>query len=271
MNPALKSALIELKNNGVTLDPIEDIDHILTLHALGKKLVDPPAVHGETLRPVLRIGNLTLRRISIGARRWLVDQVAEWFPTDNDRLDLAYAYAMAHAHEPETLWRWLDDRSGFVKALKKWERTITVSMDELRKAIKSFQEESKPEPEAKPGIGDYRNALRILDALVPMPEAYREAVGLKITALQEETDEADRSYGPMIEMLVRDYGQTAEYWLWRVSYQDLCVILSARIARLNAEAREIKGAQNDRSVRDHYAFVTYKSKLMALKKGQLQQ
>lgn len=269
MNRALKSALIELRSEGVNLDPIADLEHILTLHNLALQISTPRTAPGEAaaLRPVLCVGNITLRHLSLGARRFLVDVVGPWFPRDMQMQDLAYAYCMAVGHEPEILWAVQSDRRAFEKCVRKWEKTVGVSYDTLRLAIQSFIDEEKAGQVTHTSPNDYRAAIDLLDRWKPMAESYKMECNASLIAMQAERNTEASLYGKTIEVLVQEYGRTPEDWIWRTPETEVEILLSARNERLEAEARAVKGAQDDRFMRAHHAFVEYKDMILKLKKG----
>jgi hypothetical protein len=268
MNRTLKSALVELRSDGVNLDPVADLDFILTLNTLSLQISTPGTAPGEAaaLRPVLRVGNVILRRLSIGARRFLVDVVAVWFPSDTRMQDMAYAYCMAVGNEPASLWAVQGDRRAFEKQLKAWEKTIGVSYDDLKTSIREYLA-SDIEKTAKPGMSDYRTALGILDGWKPLPENYMNVAKAELAAMEAEVDSTGISYGPMLEMMVREYGETPEHWLWKVSSAEIGMLLSAKTERLDAEARAVSGARDDRFQNAHHAFVQYVELVRRIKKG----
>lgn len=269
MNPLVKSALLELQNDGIILDPIVDFDHLLAL----AKLADSVTTHmpiGEAclLRPTLQIGNVTLRHLSLGAQRFMIDVVAgKWWPHDTSRQNIAYAYCMAHADRPELLWQHQANKMSFIWAVLKWECSINVSWTELQAAIEQFQREGQQDqtPDTPPAAGDYRAAMATLARLRAIPETYRADCEAAIAALEIDENNAPGAYGPMIELLCREYGHDPEYWMWRISARDRSVIIAAFSERKDAEARAARGHGDDRLTRAHHAFSTYVEKLRKAK------
>ena len=269
MNRALKSALVELKAEGITLDPIADLDHILTLNTLALQISAPDDLPGEAalLQPVMQIGGLTLRHLSMGAKRFLIDVVADWFPKDMKLQDLAYAFCMAHADRPEVLWQLQNDRRAFKKTLLTWEKTITVSYTVLKAAISTFLEAEHADHSEIHGSGDYLSALTLLHRWRPMPEPYRTECEAAAAALRIEAEGKRPSFGWVIEMLAREYGKTAEDWFWRTPETEIETILYNRRERMDAESRALRGAKDDRFHRAHYAFTEYVQLIRRIKKG----
>jgi hypothetical protein len=269
MNRALKSALYELKNEGVTLDPIEDLEHIVTLHTLALAISAPRALPGEAalLRPALCIGNVTLYRLSLGARRFLADVVDAWFPRDSHMQDLSYAYAMAIGHEPEKLWAVQSDRRAFRDAVRAWEKTVGVPFDQLAGAVRAFLDEERSEPGPTPGPAQYRAALATLDRWRPLPEPYLTECQAALVALRVEQEAEPVRYGPNIARLSRECGRSPEDLLWRTSEAELELLLSHLRENQDAEERAVTGAHDERFLRAHKAFCDYKSMVLRIKKG----
>lgn len=267
MNRALKSALIQLRGDGVELDPVADLEHILILDKLSRKMMDPPAGNDSALiRPVLRVGNLSLRHLSLGAQRFLSDVVAEWFPDDSRVQDMAYIFCMCH--EPEELWQLQRDRNGFLAAIRAWEKTISASTRELVEMVKKFLAEAADATELDSKLmltsGDYRRALGVLGQLRPIPEAYRMECEAALIGMDVENH---GSYGPLIELLCKEYGHDGDHWLWRVSSREINLLMTQRNELKEAEARALKGAQDDRMLRAHHAFTEYMELVRRIKKA----
>jgi hypothetical protein len=271
MNKLLKSALIELRRDGINLDPVADLEHILALSKLADRVTDRTPAIGEAslLRPAMTIGNVTLRHLSQGAQIFLVEVVAgQWWPDDTRNQNRAYAFCMAHTDQPEKLWQLQASRMAFNMAMYEWEKTITIPAEDLQAAIKAFQQEGREEsPDATPTAGDYRVALAKLDALRTVPEAYRAECENKIAAMEVEEDNDPRAYGPIIEMLVREYGHDPDYWMWRISARDRSIIIANRNENIEAQNRIAKGhSPDDRVTRAHHAFSVYIENLRKARK-----
>ena len=268
MNRALKSALIELRSDGVNLDPVTDLEHILTLDRLSRKITEPANTNDTILlRPVLRVGNVNLWPLSLGAQRFLSDVVAVWIPEDVREQDLAYMYCMCH--EPEDLWILQNDRATFLAKVKEWTKGINVPMSTLSAAVQEYlsatSDGEKSPSKALATPGDYRRAMGTLSHLVALPSQYRDECEAALIGMETEVESG--SYGPLIEALCRDYGHDADHWLWRVSSKEIGLLMSARNEKLEAEARAIKGAQDDRMQRAHHAFTQYVELVRRIKKG----
>lgn len=269
MNRLLKSALIELRGDGVNLDPVADLEHLLTLDKLASDVMDtPPAIADAVLfRREKRVGNVTLRRLSIGAQYFINEVVLGWFPGDLEWQDLSYAYVMVHCGHPEKLWALQDNRKAFEREVKAWARTLDVTRPELIKAIREFLKDERDEVRRPPRASEYREAVALVDKLRKMPEPYRTECMAAVAAMQVEQDHAPDDCGQLIEILCREYKTSPEAWVWLTSRAD-CELLAHWLSEhKNAEMREINGAQDDRMQRAHYAFRQYVDMVRKLKKG----
>lgn len=270
MNLTLKSALIELRSDGVNLDPIADLEHILTLDKLSRRISEPFRAGSDAplLEPELSIGNIVIRRLSLGAQCFLADVVSIWIPDDAELQDLAYIYCMTHA--PEDLWPLQHSRAGFLQAVKDWMKTVGVTRAKLCMTVKRFIADvpggDQPETVRTLTSGACRGAMNLLTQLRPLPEDYRLEYHAALIALECEESESGHGYGPLVEMLIREYGHDADHWLWRVSADEIGIMIAARNEKMEAEARSIKGAQDDRMLRAHHAFVEYVELVRRLKK-----
>lgn len=269
MNLALKSALYELKNEGVILDPIDDLEHIVTLHTLALAISAPRCNPGEAaaFRPALRVGNVTLYRLSLGARRFLIDVVDGWFPGDTHLQDLSYAYAMAIGREPEKLWSLQSDRRAFLHAVRAWEKTVGVSFEQLAVAIRGFLEDVRVESRPKDGLPQYRAAFATLDGWKPLPEPYRTECQAALVARQVEEDATPVGYGQNIARLAQEYGRRPEDLLWRTPEAELDLLLYEMRQKQDAEERAVTGAHDEQFLRAHKAFCDYKDMILRIKKG----
>lgn len=273
MNRLLKSALIELRGEGVDLDPIADLEHILTLDKLSARVLrpDPSRVSEAFYQPILSIGGVSLRRLSLGAQRFVSEVVLEWFRKDVLQQDLAYIYCMHLSKTPADLWALQDDQVEFTKAMKAWSRSISIPLDSLKKAVRKFLDVASDDQEQSVAVSVTaargRQALSLLEKVRPMPPDYKLSVTAALEAMEIEENEGDGGYGPMIATLVSEYGHNGEYWLWRASQAEIELLLKARNEKMEAEIRAVKGSQDDRMQRAHYAFRSYMDTIIKIKKG----
>jgi len=93
--------------------------------------VEPAPACAALLMPCLRVGNITLWRLSHGAKLFFDREILHTWPKDVRFCNLAYAWCMAHARDPETLWMLAGDSAAIRKTVRRWERGIGVPEDAL--------------------------------------------------------------------------------------------------------------------------------------------
>ena len=264
MNKLLKSALLEMKNDGITLDPIADLEHILELDRLSRRMTDLQ-VTGEAgvFSPSITVGNVTLHRLSLGAQAWLFGAVSEWYAESRADQDMAYLFAMAHSDRPETLWAIQHSKADTDKAIRSWRRSVNIPLKTLTAAAACLQGERKEDEPTLTGPAGLKAALGILNKWKRLPEDYRLAAEL---ALMQESD-SEASYGPIIERLCMEYGGSPIDWVWRRTSDEVWMLLEARWDRKEAENSTSHTAVNSRFMRAHRDFCAYKDRLIQLKRA----
>jgi len=265
MNKALKSALLELKVDGITLDPVDDLHHILALDRLSRRMTDVQ-VTGEAgvFSPSITVGNVTLHRLSLGAQQWLFDTVEDWYPENKSAQDMAYLFAMAHSDRPEALWSIQHSRVDTEKAIRAWKRGVNVPVSELRAAARRLQGEAKREEPLSTGPHALKAAMGILNRWKKLPDDYRLAAELELMAAE---DEDESGFGPIIERLCMEYGGRPIDWVWRRSSDEVWMLLETRRDRVDAQGSDSHTAINSRFMKAHREFCMYKDKLIQLKRA----
>ena len=224
MTDLAKSGIVRLKTDfGVTLDSIDDIDVVDTILRLANKTIDAGMAWQSRaiLRPCIRIGNLELRRIAIGAQEFL-EQVAEWYPQDERLQNLSLVFCMANRDNPELIWGF-DNPRKWRKMIRQWNRKINVDYYELLEALIDFQEKDDRGLEV---IGQKQKPASA-DLAVP--------------------DDRTGAYGPVIEILCHEYGEDPETWIWRKPIEEVELLLDAYAERQEAGRR--RGRKPDGSPR----------------------
>lgn len=195
---------------------VSDLDEINALDGLAWKVVHPTEQEETDLLDLpVKVGNLKLRRLSWGALGWLEECAYQWFVNQPVFLDLATVYASVYSREPDALYA-LDGPRAARKTLKKWSRTFSATYEEVINAV----EKVLPEPDAASYAEAYRRT----------GDNGNGKNGHKV------------NYGPMVALLVREYGQTPEYWFWKASTDKSSTMLADVEARINAEDEEMKRA-----------------------------
>lgn len=259
MNPLALSTVRRLRDeHGIPLDPTDprDFDRLQRILELSGQILrtqkDAQAV--GILRPVLVVGNLTFRRLSIGAEEFLRSCVATWFDDADDAAVLSWAYCHAHGDDPAEIWKSYSDRETWSKMIQSWKRTIGASRTEVLSALEAFQ-------------------YRVTQADEILAKARIEA---------EHAIREDRSgsgdWGPLIGILASEYGSPdprlspAEYWIWKAAAEDIALLLDAYLERQRNEEKP-KGPAFSHSpdspfMRAHAALNLYVAQIVAEKAKQ---
>ena len=265
MNPLLRSAIRELRTqHGVNLDALADLGHILTLKELADRVIRVQVdLRSEAvLRPVSRVGSIELRRLPIGAREFLTSQVRAWFSESSRWTAYSFAFCHAHVAEPGEVWGYEGRPKAWKARLVEWKRGLDCSEAELFQAVVDFQ-----------------NEVDTLDRLLeringPTPDTKG---GKMHTKDEDEDDPGQGSYGPLIELLSSAYGSTvppgmtaAEFWLWRVPMEEVELLATAYLDRVDRDerakaAKEGKPIATDPDqtfIRAHRALKKYMHKIV---------
>jgi hypothetical protein len=208
-------ACAEIKAAGVVFDIPADLPALNRLSTLADRVEGRgfPDASAALLAPTVRVGNVTLHRLTIGAQQFVSECVVPWFGEERNasRLYLGIAWTMAHARDPDAIQEWHGDREGFARGLKVWSRGIGCRWIELVDAIARFRQ-MELEDESK---GDGEDVS---------------------------------GWGPLIECLCREYGHDARHWLWVATIAEITTIIGSRQARAVIEAQSqgpIKGVAPD--------------------------
>lgn len=208
MNPVLEKHVRDAEREfGIRFD-LTDFD------ALRECAILADAVRGSSgagapIQPCIEIGGVMFYRMSIGAADWFA-QVVEWFDGQDRMHLLCLAYALAGARTPvESLWPFRDSRDRLVAQLRKFKAHLGCPWDELAKRIGDFleQEHRKPMP------GDEHG---------------------------EAPDRVESGFGPLLDLLLSEYGGTPEQWLWhtpRATIMDLIREIPARQRAKNGSTK----------------------------------
>jgi len=141
MQRLLEQTLRRAVERGAQFDLLRDFDAVAQLDALaadvssGGKAADP---RDRTVR----VGNVELRELSLGALAWL-DEAAGWYRQPDRYADLCVCYAMAHSRDPQRL---PSDLGSTNAAIDAWQRTVGATETELCAAAQSLL----PAPAAAP-------------------------------------------------------------------------------------------------------------------------
>lgn len=130
--------LAELRELGLTLDPVNDWDHVMQLHRLACACAgvdDPWEPHVPD--PVLTIKGLTLRKPTFGAALWLEDHADRWWGESEPKMALALIYAMIYGRR-EFAMRLMHFRPHAERELGKLAKRIAGPFPEVAEAVRYF-------------------------------------------------------------------------------------------------------------------------------------
>jgi hypothetical protein len=242
MGTLFEEACREIQASGVTFSIPADLPALKRLEGLAAQVSGRgfPDASGALLSPTLRVGNVTLYRLTLGAEAFLRDEVLPWLEDESARwFDLATGFVFAHANHPQALALFAGKKAEFIRHLRAWERTLDVTAQQLGAAVDTFM------------------------------AAEREAVRWAAEDSDEESEVGKAAgYGPMLEVLVREYGQTSHYWLWVAPMAEVDSLLGARMARAvqDIQARQpVKGEAPDPNRPDLRALREFRKAVSAFK------
>ena len=181
---------------------VGDYDDLARMNALAKAVRCPADEDEQSLwaAPALA-GAALLYPLTLGAALWIEENVLPWFG-ETGMSDLTMAWALTQRHTPERIWAISGPRE-CTRVVKKWARRLNCTRDELTAA---------------------------LNKLLPVNE----------TTGEPEDKEGRSSYGPVITLLCREYGQSPTYWLWEIGVSVVHAHLADYNAKIDAERAEAR-------------------------------
>jgi hypothetical protein len=201
---------------GAAVDPVQHFDLIVELDRLARALGESPVSDSiAILDRSIVVGGSTLRRLSFAARAWLEDCAETWFGKDDPCMfDLCCAWAFAHGRSRAAL-----DACGSAadarQTVRAWLKTLDCTPEQLAAAV-----EALGAPLAPPTV-------LLADPVDPAAPARSARIG------------------PVFARLIREYGQTLDYWMFEVS-DDAVGVLIDTIARSDeADAKAAKAPPED--------------------------
>jgi len=214
-----EETIADLRRDGIECTP-EDI--LWLNHAAGKVIRPTPADELTMLDPPVPCGNVLLWPLSIGARIWLDRYGKPWFLGTGDMEILAVAFAMAHSRKP-TMLEELTSRLKAHVRVAFWAMRLKATMAELNRAI----------------------------ALARTPE------DIDLVNIPFEGERAPRlaaDYGDVVAQLCHFFGETPEYWFWRVS-EEYCTAMLGKIAGVLPAEYRADGASSKFVMLSKYRLV----------------
>jgi len=155
---------------------LDDLPSIMTMDQLARKVTEPlKDEDGNVVAMPVLCGNVTLSAPSIGRLIWWNARGAPWLASDEFARDLGLGYLCSNDASNAELWAMGGPRE-FRRRVMRWAKRLTADAETFAGAVL---------------------------AVLPKDEA-------------DADDDGDGSdnIGGMIGLLVREYGNTPEYWTW---------------------------------------------------------
>ena len=184
--PLLRVELATLAKMGLVPDAAKDFEALLQLNEIAHDVIDAgSATLAEMADIPQRVGNVTLRRMTLGSFLWLTEYAQSALTRHDFYADLAALFALSRSHTPNRL-PWTHDTDTLLATLKHWQRGITCSMQDL---------------------------ITVADTLIPAADP------------DSETPDGPEAYGGMIAALVSRLGHDRDYWIWKcpLSWLNQCI------------------------------------------------
>ena len=143
MNPLFATTLKQWKSDGLAPVFPHDLDALIELHAAADAVTHakPSAEYQALLEPCVCVGNVTLRRPSLGVVEFISHRLPEWCPHEDDQLR-GLLWCMAHGDRPEKLWK-LSSPLLFRARVRMWCRRVRATLPAIAEALASFQREEQ--------------------------------------------------------------------------------------------------------------------------------
>ena len=245
-NKLAKEAIIELNKKGIDLN----VDEIVALNDLAEKSKHPVSSILSFYMGI-KVGDIYLYPLTIGAKLWLKESAGVWFLEDNQSLSLSVLYAYNNSKNLDAFK--FDDAKQCKKAITKWAKKLNVTQEEIAKAISQFEIDT---------IED--SAEEILSDLIDQIKKHPEQLDLKnaIKYLEaEDEDESNGSIAAALSALMHFFpSKTEEEWIWETA-GDYCNELIGNIGRLQGSEEE--NVANDPSI---IAFKQFKDLIFSIEK-----
>jgi hypothetical protein len=202
LHPLARGALAELAARGVVLDPADDFHHLTRLDLLARTAAGA-SNDWKTRRtwfPTVGTANVTLRRLSIGARLFLAREVFPNIdPGDRAGEIACIAFVMAHCADPERhLWPLAGNVARFSDAVTAWLCTVGATWPELDEAVAKLLQDGP-------------------DELPPLPR---------------KGTPTEPNFGAICGALAESYGRDPEWWFWHASEE----LVSEMLGELDKQA-----------------------------------
>lgn len=138
MHMLAQSAVRDLVAQGVTLDPVADFDDLVELNRLALECENVSSAwkSRRAFFPTVGVANVTLRRLSIGARIFFAEEVSPHLAPDDCSQVAALAWVMAHSDRPDHhLWPLAGNPEAVRNAVQTWMKSLGATWEELDHAV----------------------------------------------------------------------------------------------------------------------------------------
>ena len=256
-----RSGLVQLRDvHGVHLDPIADLDHIQKIIALAGLVKNPPGQSAAVLDPVRVVGNLTLHRLTMGAKECLAGPVRAWFSGQTYWQNVALAFLMVHGKDPQRIWQVFATADTCAKSLKDWIRNVGCTYRALVTAMDEFM------------ASEVNQDLEDLLRTKPEDDQPEDLADEALEMVRQR--ELAKRMGWLFEVLVNQYGHTCHFWAWEAADVEIQMLLDQYLGRKEREDRQQAAASmqavapnpNSPHIRALKAFRDYVARVAALKK-----
>lgn len=208
MNELVGTTIRTAHAEGLTFRMPDDLADLIELDHLANQVLgaDASPAYLSCLDPTVTVGNVTLRRPSLGVVEWLSDRLDAWCPTQDDKLR-TMAWALAHGDDPACVWG-PTSPDALRKTVRAWCRTVGATVQDLHAVIDRYTRADRE-------LTDEENA-----------QASR----------RRKSD-----HGWMIETLLGTYGGTVEQWVWQTPVDTIQLLLRELMRRKEHERRAAGG------------------------------
>jgi hypothetical protein len=201
--------------DSIVLDPTDakDLADIFALDHYARQMRGDPVerLRDPFLHPSLVYKGVTFKRLSIGMRDWIQSVCDRWYGEDRSMHNASVVYCLAHSEAPEFAWSFEADQAGWTKVIKGWMRVCKIGPEDLDCIIMALYPPMGPD-EAK-------------------------------------ANDRAQNYGPVIEMLVREYGETPEYWIWTATDAQVETLVTRYLERIDAQEQAAAEAAGPKGAR----------------------
>lgn len=242
MNQLAKNQLRKkLAADALTIDALEDFDELTEINRLAEQVNNPAAKAQarKLLSPPAKVGNVTLYPITLGAYMWHEEVIKAHFSEDPVMMVMATGYMLSIARSPRIL-NDLCDKADVTRAVKRWGRSCGATFDELSGAIEKLCGDAPDD--------DRDVLISKIEKIIDEPlEGYDVAFESVVSAVEEYRQAAQIDYGPLFSMLISEYNQPLEYWMWEAPISSIDLCAQAYMEQIRNEIKKQDAATGNQS------------------------